>query len=92
VTEKEQRVAILTQRQRAYAKVFSGEDAASAEALSDLKRFCRHAQSCFHPDPRVHAALEGRREVMLRIMDFCELSVEQLYKKYHGDGGIEDAE
>ncbi len=44
----------------------------------DLAKFCRADESCFDADPRVHAALEGRREVWLRINDFLTLSPEEL--------------
>lgn len=37
--------------------------------LLDLAHFCRAYETCFHADQRVHAALEGRREVWLRIRE-----------------------
>ena len=45
---------------------------------ADLRRFCRAGVSTFHPDPRVHAVLEGRREVFLRIEQFSTLSTEEI--------------
>ena len=39
------------------------------EILSELAHFCRAFETCFHADPRIHAALEGRREVWLRIRE-----------------------
>lgn len=47
--------------------------------LADLAKFCRAHNSTFHSDSRVHAALEGRREVFLRILNHLQLSDEQLY-------------
>lgn len=47
-------------------------------ALADLARFCRATQPCWHPDPRQHALLEGRREVWLRIQRYRNLPAEQL--------------
>lgn len=66
----------LSQRQRAYKLVFTG--VAANTVLQDLSRFCRANQSCFHPDERVNALMEGRREVWLRIMEHLKLTEEQL--------------
>jgi hypothetical protein len=51
---------------------------AGKAVLADLTTFCRGKESCFHPDPRLHAVLEGRREVYLRLMQFLELTPEEL--------------
>jgi hypothetical protein len=56
------RVTTFEQRQEAYRAI-------PVEALLDLAEFCRANESCFHEDPRMHAALEGRREVWLRIQE-----------------------
>lgn len=50
--------------------------------LKDLARFCRAHHSTFHEDPRVHAMLEGRREVWLRIASHLELSPDDLWQLY----------
>jgi hypothetical protein len=50
--------------------------------LKDLAVFCRANESCFHPDPRVHAVMEGRREVFLRIQEHLKLTDEQLLLIY----------
>lgn len=39
------------------------------EILFQLSHFCRAYETCFHADPRVHAALEGRREVWLKLRE-----------------------
>jgi hypothetical protein len=62
--------------QRAYALAF-GSPAGQA-VLADLAPFCRAATTTFHPDARVHAALEGRREVWLRITQFMNLRDEEI--------------
>jgi hypothetical protein len=67
----------LRQRQRAYQLAFS--QPAGQAVLRDLAKFCRAQETCFHADPRVHAALEGRREVFLRIAKHMNLTPEQLY-------------
>ena len=69
-------------RQRGYIEVFNKNNVYLQEVLEDLKRFCRAESSCFHEDPRMHAVLEGRREVWLRIQDHLNLTSEQLWKKY----------
>lgn len=52
------------------------------EVMDDLRGFCRADRSCWDPDPRLHAAMEGRREVWLRIQQHVELEVEQLLRLY----------
>lgn len=76
---KAQRQAVEHVRQ-AYARWWRGE--ATPDDLvtvsNDLRRFCRADASAFHPDARVHAVLEGRREVWLRIQQFSELTTEEI--------------
>lgn len=61
----------LEQRQAAYRAI-------PADVLIDLQEFCRANESCFHQDPYVHAALEGRREVWIRIQEHIHLTPAQL--------------
>ena len=70
----------LDERQQAYRKCLTGPLAEIL--LADLSRFCRAEETCFHADPRIHAALEGRREVWLRIQDHLKLSLDELAVKY----------
>lgn len=72
----------LKQRQRAYQLAFTSP--AGQEVLRDLMKFCRTFESCFHPDPRLHAVLEGRREIWLRIEQHLNLPHAELYKLYTG--------
>lgn len=53
--------------------------------MEDLERFCRAKQSTFHENARMHAVLEGRREVYLRIMDHVTLTIEELIEKTLGE-------
>ena len=76
--------AILQDRQTAYRQTFDKESAAGKAVLEDLARFCRSERSTFHPDPRIHAVLEGRREVWLRIGHHLNLSIEELGMVYGG--------
>jgi hypothetical protein len=61
---------------RAYRVAFGSP--AGQQVLADLAPFCRAAETCFHPDPRIHAALEGRREVWLRIQNFVHLTEDDI--------------
>lgn len=69
-------------RKRAYQLFWSSP--AGQEVLMDLMRFCRATTSCYDPDPRIHAALEGRREVYLRIQQHLNIPSEKLFQFYYG--------
>lgn len=72
----------LVNRKRAYALTFNKESVPVQAVLADLMKFCRANETTFHPDPRIHAVLEGRREVFLRIINHLNLSAEDLLKIY----------
>lgn len=73
----------LEDRKRAYQFALGNKDDVAIRAvIADLKRFCRAGESTFHPNERVHAVLEGRREVILRILDHLELNTEDFLEKY----------
>lgn len=76
----DQVMGFLRRRAHAYRVTFTGPLA--EEVLQDLARFCRATESTFHTDPRVQAALEGRREVFLRLQHHLKLSDEDLWKRY----------
>lgn len=69
-------------RMLAYRQVFNPNSRDAERVLYDLAKFCRANETCFHADPRVHAVLEGRREVWNRIQHHLQLSDEQLWKLY----------
>lgn len=69
---------LLRDRSYAYKKVFKENDRAVKLVLLDLARFCRAHETTFHKDDRIHAALEGRKEVWMRIQEHLHLSSEQL--------------
>lgn len=76
---------LLRRRQEAYTRVFvhgapMGDDV--DVVMKDLAKFCRAYDSTFHVDSRVHAMLEGRREVFMRIMDYTRLDHDTLFVKY----------
>lgn len=68
----------LNGRVFAYNRVFDRDNKYTIQVLTDLARFCRAHDSTFHPDARVHAALEGRREVWLRIQEYLGLSTDEI--------------
>ena len=72
----------LQQRQSAYRLAFGSP--AGQEVLKDLLKFCRARKTTFNADPRVHAALEGRREVWLRIEDHIGLTLDELFELASG--------
>lgn len=72
----------LLGRKRAYQMVFHVDNQFTNAVLADLAKFCRADQSTFNPDPRIHAVLEGRREVFLRIANHLRLSPDELYSLY----------
>lgn len=72
----------LFKRKSAYKAVFTGPMADIV--LKDLARFCREFETTFHADPRLHAVLEGRREVLLRIKKHLHLTDDQTWKDYTG--------
>lgn len=68
----------LFRRRTAYVATFSSPS--GEEVLADLARFCRANRPTFHPDPRVAAQLDGRREVWLRIQQHLQLSDADLWR------------
>lgn len=72
----------LGRRKRSYCLALKSP--AGQDVLADLAKFCRADDTCFHEDPRLHAVLEGRREVWLRIQKHLNLTQEQLYAIYTG--------
>lgn len=70
----------LSGRRTDYVQTFNTPH--GEKVLDDLAKFCRAHESTFHADPRVHAALEGRREVWLRIQQHLNLNDETLWRIY----------
>lgn len=75
-------VEFLGGRSRSYQLTFSRTSPAAKIVLADIAKFCRANETCFHADPRLHAVLEGRREVWLRITQHLNLTPEELYELY----------
>lgn len=72
----------LRHRQVAYSNVFHKDSVFAMEVLKDLRKFCHADRSSFHPDPRLHAVIEGRREVWLRIQHQLEKTLEEILEIY----------
>ena len=64
----------------AYSRVFEKQSPFTHEVLKDLAKFCRASETTFHQDPRIHAVLEGRREVWLKIANALNMTPEELYE------------
>lgn len=73
---------IRLRRKRAYVGLFHGDDGKPTPdadiVLGDLRDFCRARETTFEEDPRLHALLEGRREVWLRIAGHLHIDEAQL--------------
>jgi len=81
----EQAKEFLFKRRRAYKRVFARENQDVHFILSDLAKFCRANTTTYHSDPRTSAALEGRREVWLRLQHHLQLTEEELWTLYRKD-------
>jgi hypothetical protein len=81
IAEKSKLVEKYAKLSQAFLRMFDPKGPSTDLVLDELARFCRANEPCFHPDPRVHALLEGRREVWLHIREFLTLNAEQLLEK-----------
>lgn len=72
----------LFDRQRAYLDVFNLESQTAILVLEDIAKFCRANESTFDTDPRIHALMEGRKEVWLRIQEHLQLTSPKLWALY----------
>lgn len=73
--------ALVFRRQNAYRAVF--DSPVGREVLIDLARFCRAHETTFNENPRISDALDGRREVWLRIQQNLQLDSETLWSLYN---------
>jgi hypothetical protein len=73
------RVQLLVARSRSYKAVFNKENRAVRVVLADLARYCRANKPTFSGEESHKAAfLEGRRDVMNRIMEQLNVSENDL--------------
>jgi hypothetical protein len=80
---RRKQLEFLAYRKQSYQAVFMPGDQPAAVVLADLSKFCRAGMSTFHPDPRIHALQEGRKEVWLRIAHHLNLTEEEMYYIFH---------
>lgn len=52
--------------------------------IQDLNKYCRGNETTFNKDERVQAFLEGRRDVLLRIMHHRNEPTDLLFTRYGG--------
>ena len=64
--------------QRAYQLTFAG--ISGQRVLADLIAYCHGRRSEFDPNDRVHAYNSGRRDVLMRIAEFTNLTLEEIYR------------
>lgn len=74
----EDMIAYFTDTKRAFMLTFQLTQPANIMVLTNLAKFCRANESTFHPDARIAANLDGRREVWLHIQKYLSLSPEQI--------------
>lgn len=80
IKDKESKIRGLIQsRSVAYSQTFLKDSVHVKTVLKDLAKFCRAHESTFNADARLHAVLEGRREVWLRIEEHLNLSIDEIY-------------
>lgn len=70
--------SILATRQQAYRQTFSSP--VGQLVLSDLAKYCRAGRSTFHPNSRVSAFQEGRKDVFEKIAKYMNLTTDELYE------------
>lgn len=71
------------QLMRAYAVCFGS--APGQIVLTDLVPYCRGAETSFVPDSsHMSAFLEGRRDVLLRILQFSNIPLDELLELRRG--------
>jgi IS5 family transposase len=68
--------------QTAYRLVFGAQTPEALRVVADMRLFCRADASAFHPDARVHALLEGRREWWLHVDKYMNLDTDVLYERW----------
>jgi hypothetical protein len=85
----EERSRELRAISRAYRASFQGES--TDPVVEDLVQFCSENDTTFVPgDPYGSAQLEGRRQVMLRIRQWCRLDDVQAESMAYAEMGEQD--
>jgi hypothetical protein len=88
-SEAEQRSRELREVARSFRASFEAEG--SGPCIDDLSRFCSENDTTFEPgDPYGSAQLEGRRQVILRIRQWCRLDNAQAESMAYAEVGDDD--
>lgn len=64
--------------QRAYQLTFASTP--GQRVLADLVAYCHGRRSEFDPNDRQHAFNSGRRDVLMRIAELTNLTLEEIYR------------
>lgn len=86
-TEDELRLRVeqyVQARKYAYIRVFAEGNSTPddrAIVMDDLANFCRKRRSTGDANTHIAARLDGRREVILRIDEYLELSIAELVER-----------
>lgn len=78
---------IVRRRKEAYTRLFVPGAATKDDieiVTADLTRFCRLAETTERDPGWDIKILEGRRQVLLRMIEFSKLDVTTLLHRYHG--------
>lgn len=75
---REEAHALNSQLQGAYNALFATPT--GKQVLADLVAYCFGRRTTFDPDPRKHAFNEGRRDVLMRIAEMTNLSLDEIYQ------------
>lgn len=87
IQERQSKIkSLFLKKSLAYNRVFDKENQFTKDVLFDLAKFCRAHDTCFHKDPRMSDILEGRREVWLRIQQYLNLDIDEIYKLHNVKG------
>ena len=73
-------------RRSAYKELLDPVDKRAEIILADLKRYCRGGVTTFSKDPYEAAFLAGRQDVFNRIVNFTNLTNEQIAKLQEEQG------
>ena len=73
-------INFFRKRNKAYREVFDLNSDNVCAVLADLKKFCRHNASTFSEDSNRQSYLNGRRDVLERILQNINISDEQISK------------
>jgi len=69
---------IFRRRRHAYRDLFAKDDPNVRKVLADLKRFCRYQASTFSEDANRQSYLNGRRDVLERILGFVHFTEDEI--------------